>query len=626
MSHKSLFLLMFLLLGLSFLNCKKEVGSTPVSGDSLAHPQLLLLENEEVEIQELIASDPIWEQVYFAILEASNSIFKKDLLQRQLIGRRLLSVSRECIRRVFYLSFAYRMTGNERFFARAEEEMLAVANFSDWNPSHFLDVAEMTLGMAIGYDWLYDKLSESSRIAIRQAIKTKGLEPSFDSNYNWFITSTNNWNQVCNAGMAFGAIAVSGVYPDLAQRVIDRAVESIELPMGVYQPDGAYPEGYAYWGYGTTMNILLLNALEKALGTDYGLTNMPGFMETAGFLEHTLAPSGLCFNWGDCNLGGSIKPAMFWFAQKANDPGLLFMERKFLQANDFSSFTGNRFLPALIIWGKNTSLNNIPEPAEKVWVGQGANPVAMMRTSWTDPQAIYVGFKAGSPAVNHGHMDIGSFIMEADGVRWASDFGSQDYESLESKGIQVFGRTQDAQRWRIFRFNNLAHNTLTIDDELQHVSGYAKIDRHSDDPAFPFAISDISSVYNGQLKEAQRGVGIIQEKYVIVQDELKTQDHNTKIRWTMLTTAHVTLQEKGATLIEDGKTLQLNVIGPDELQMKTWSTTPTTDYDAPNPGTTLLGFEYEMPANSSQRFQVLLVPSAALDQVEAFDVPLADWK
>ncbi|NJK99000.1 MAG: heparinase, partial [Bacteroidales bacterium] len=75
-----------------------------------------------------------------------------------------------------------------------------------------------------------------------------------------------------------------------------------------------------------------------------------------------------------------------------------------------------------MIWGKGIPLDKIKEPASKVWMGQGANPVCLMRTSWNDPNAIYVGFKAGSPSVNHGHMDIGSFIMEADGVRWASDF------------------------------------------------------------------------------------------------------------------------------------------------------------------------------------------------------------
>ena len=37
-------------------------------------------------------------------------------------------------------------------------------------------------------------------------------------------------------------------------------------------------------------------------------------------------------------------------------------------------------------------------------MGQGANPVCMMRTSWADSNALFLGFKAGSPSVNHGHM------------------------------------------------------------------------------------------------------------------------------------------------------------------------------------------------------------------------------
>ncbi len=50
------------------------------------------------------------------------------------------------------------MTGDPQFKDRAEQEMLGVAAFPDWNPPHFLDVGEMTTAMAIGYDWLYDVL------------------------------------------------------------------------------------------------------------------------------------------------------------------------------------------------------------------------------------------------------------------------------------------------------------------------------------------------------------------------------------------------------------------------------------------------------------------------------------
>jgi hypothetical protein len=120
-------------------------------------------------------------------------------------------------------------------------------------------------------------------------------------------------------------------------------------------------------------------------------------------------------------------------------------------------------------------------------------------------------------------------------------------------------------------------------------------------------------------------VGIIGEQYVLVQDEISTLDKPTKIRWSMLTPALVSLQEHGATLIEDGKTLYLRVEGPDGLEMKTWSTDPGTDYDAPNPGTTLVGFEYEMPAGASETFRVFLVPEDASGSVAPFDKALAEW-
>ncbi len=620
----------FLLLNVGFFllfssfGCDKnemdENGDIP-SG----HPRILLLEGEEQQIKELIASDPTWEKMHQAILAECSKILAKPPVERVLIGRRLLDKSRECLKRVFYLSYAYRMTGKQAYFIRAEQEMLAVAEFSDWNPSHFLDVAEMTMGLAIGYDWLYDKLSESSREKISSAIIFKGLNPSYDSEYNWFLTATHNWNQVCNAGMTYGALAVMDEQPELAQKTINRAFESIVLPMKDYQPDGAYPEGYGYWGYGSSFNVMFLSAVEKALGIDKGLTATPGFQETAGYLGHILAPSGKCFNYSDCGLGGSLNAAMFWFAEKANNPSLLWSENKFLQMDDFSKFAGDRLLPAIMIWGKNIPLAQISEPSEKIWPGQGPNPVAMMRTSWTDEKTIYLGFKAGSPSVNHGHMDIGSFVMEADGVRWASDPGMQNYESLESKGMSIFGRTQDAQRWTIYRMNNHSHNVLTINDELQRVSGYAKIDKTSGNEGFRFAVSDISSVYNGQLKKAVRGVAIKDEKYVIVRDEIETLDKATKVKWAMFTFAEVELENQSATLTIGDKKLYLKVNGPASLTMKTWSTAPTNDYDAANPGTVMVGFECEIPANTSENIEVMLIPGKSIGEATPLNKSLSNW-
>lgn len=592
---------------------------------SVPHPRILLLKGEERRIGQSVAESASWKKMHEAILAECNLILEVQPVERIQIGRRLLDKSREALRRIFHLSYAWRMTGDQKYFDRCEKEMLAISSFSDWNPSHFLDVGEMTMAMAIGYDWLYPNLSDESKKAIREAIVYKGIYPSLDPKYNSWLRVSNNWNQVCNAGMTFGALAVAEDHPGLAQNILERAIASIPLSMDEYKPGGAYPEGYGYWGYGTSFNVLFLSAVEKVFATDFGLNKAPGFLQTAGFLQNMTGVSGTCFNWGDAGLGGSLNPAMFWLAQKNNDPSLLWVEKTYLQRDDYSRFTRDRLLPAIMIWGIDLPLEKVTEPKIKAWKGQGANPVAMMRTSWTDPNAIYVGFKAGSPSVNHGHMDVGSFIVEAEGIRWASDFGMQDYESLESKGIQLFGRTQDAQRWTVFRLNNYVHNTLTIDSQLQQVKGYAKIDQFSDKPDFMYAVSDISSVYENQLASAKRGIAIVDQKYVVVRDELTSPNKSTTVRWTMLTSATPSLGKNSISLTKDGKKLVLKVSTPAKIKMKTWTTQSTTSYDAANPGTILVGFECEIPANTTESFEILLIPEKEIRNAEFLHKPLSKW-
>lgn len=610
-----------LILGL--LSCNKDGDLPDPVPINSGHPRLLLLEGEEEQIRDLIDSDETWKKMHFAILEKSTSLLGSPVLERKLTGKRLLSVSREAYKRIFFLSYSYRLTGDEKYLNRAEDEMVAVSRFEDWNPSHFLDVAEMTTAVAIGYDWLFSDLSERARLEVRSAILMKGIKPS-QSGTHWWLRSENNWNQVCHAGMVFGALAIQEDYPDLAVEIINRAFKYITIPMEQYLPDGVYPEGYGYWGYGSTFNVLFLSAMEKYLGTDRGLMNNQGFLNSGHFLKHMLTPTGGNFTWSDCGTGTNLKPAMFWFAEKTKDPSVLWSEKRFLENNNFDKFKGIRELPAIMIWGKDIPMNSIVEPEEKFWMGQGSNPVAMMRSDWTD-QAVYMGFKAGSPSVNHGHMDVGSFIMEANGVRWATDLGSQDYNSLESLGMKIFGKGQDAERWTIFRMNTFSHNVLIVDNQQQRVDGYAKIDRSSNSEDFMFSVSDISEVYKGQLKKAKRGVALKDLEYTIIQDEFETLNKSTIIRWNMVTYSSVDLEEKGATLTDKEKVLKLKVNGPDNLVMRTWSTAPVNNYDAENPGTIMVGFECEIPANTKEIFEVMLVPSSAEEKGQFINKTLNEW-
>ena len=93
----------------------------------------------------------------------------------------------------------------------------------------------------------------------------------------------------------------------------------------------------------------------------------------------------------------------------------------------------------------------------------------------------------------------------------------------------------------------------------------------------------------------------------------------------MVTYADVTLGDQEARLWEEGKTLYLKVRGPQNLQMKTWSTAPTNNYDAENPGTIMVGFECEVPADINETFEVMLVPQAVEAEAQFLNITLDEW-
>lgn len=572
-----------------------------------AHPRLLMTDKQVAQIQADLKSQVDTQAFYKAMLAKADGILGQAPVKRVKTGRRLLSVSRECLDRVIHLSAAYRFAGEKTYLQRAEKEMLAAASFSDWNPSHFLDVAEMTAALAIGYDWLYDDLSKASRLTIRQAILKKGIEPSL-KNTGW-VRGNNNWNQVCNGGITLGALAIMEDQPDLARKIVHRAINGVQVVMKHYEPDGAYPEGPGYWVYGTSYNVVLLAALESALGTDFNLSKAPGFANCASYYQHVTGPTGLYFNYPDSGSRGGFQPPVFWFAQKYNQPSLAWHQHQLWKdalAHDPSELVQSRFAPLILAWCDIAQA----VPQDLCWRGRGSNPVAMFRTSWTDPDATYLAIKGGSPGVSHGHMDVGSFVLDADGVRWVVDLGPESYNKIESRGMNLWGRSQDAERWTIFRYNNLSHSTLVVDGKHQIIDGSAPIIRFSKEKSFPHVVFDMSKVYQGQLAQALRGASLLSTGQVVIQDEFTGADRPTTVRWAMVTRATVSITgDKNALLTKDGKTMRLTVITDKKTQLQTYSTAPKADYDASNPGTRLIGFELSLSAGEAARTAVFMSPS-----------------
>lgn len=572
-----------------------------------SHPRLLLPKGEENKIKQGIDANSSLQNVHKRIINECDEFLRQPPVERVMEGKRLLAISRIALKRIYYLSYAYRIMDDERYAQRAKEEMLAVCDFQDWNPSHFLDVGEMVMGLAIGYDWLHTYLDEQTKLKICNAILEKGFNEAKDTKNAWFYRRANNWNSVCNSGLVFGALALFDKIPETSKEVIEKAMDTNPIALACYGPDGGYPEGFGYWGYGTSFQVLLSAALESALGTDGGLSYAPGFMQSARFIQYMTAPSGDSFCFYDSPITAESNMMMFWFAKKTNDLSILSLEKKYLEEAD-TRFAEDRLLPSLIIFASDIDFNEIKAPKDSFWFNKGETPVYIYREGWQNATDTYLGLKGGSPSTSHGHMDAGSFVFEKDGVRWAMDLGMQTYYNLENKGIDLWNMNQDGQRWDVFRLNNMAHNTLTINKGRHLVNSFAPITKIFMSDDLKGGQVNLSSTFANSLKGAIRTIQLDNENNLLISDCISTQEEkDAEVMWVMVTSADAkVIDQRSIELSKNGKKMLLTVDSSITVTMKTWSNEPKIFFDSPNPGTIRIGFETTVPQNTEETFNVQL--------------------
>lgn len=591
----------------------------------VSHPRILLTDGMEEQLLNNITYDSIWNIIQQRTIKACDDLISTKPLKRVDVGRRMLNISREALYRIFMLSYAYRVTKDMKYAKRAEIELCEVCQYKDWNPSHFLDVAEMTMGVSIGYDWLYPILSKSTRKMIRNAILEKGLLPSMDVKYNDFLYRNTNWNQVCNTAMTYGAIAIIEDEPELAENIIKRSIESIRKPMLKYEPDGAYPEGYGYWQYGTTYNVMFVALMEQIYGTDFGLSDMPGFMRSPYYIKHMVGPTLLPFNFGDSADGMRLNTSLFWFARKKNDVTLIDYEvYNLLNLEEYDYDQYRRMLPSIFVFGniiKLSSRQNVN--LSNIFVAQNETPVCLMRSSWNTKDAVYLGIKGGTPSDNnHTHLDAGSFVMDALGVRWAIDLGPQDYTSLEGHGLSIWDNSQNSDRWKVYRYTNLAHNIFSFNDELFNVNGNGKIKYYSDDPKNIEVTLDLTSMYNN-LCLAEREVAIINSSFVRIKDSICLAEKGGNIVWRMFTKANPKIIDGYLQLQQDGKYLFIFV--PKGAILFISKVNPPNNFDEPCHGTYEVGYKISLPAYSKTSLTTKLIP-VSKTQISEIGNKVADWQ
>jgi hypothetical protein len=350
----------------------------------------------------------------------------------------------------------------------------------------------------------------------------------------------------------------------------------------------------SYWGYASKYNAWLFSALLNTYNSTRGLDDLPGVRQAARFPLYmsgagavTVANSSLTWDWADSHSPPLWQPfGSFW--------GSAFDERA---AAYFSRVVSRAVAPEVVhaaAWGgfvEATAFFDARGAAADV----EALPTAVVydyaqlgvfRSAWLAAQQNYVGFKGGDSRWNHAHMDLGSFVFDFAGQRFAEDLGGDSYELPG-----YFG----PQRWSYLRLNSHGHNCVLFGNASQ-VLADANITAFSSAPAARqgvlvdgWGIVDLSRAYAGagQPASVRRGfVSLRNSSALVIVDEFT--DARSNVSFQLHTRAAATLGGASAALTLGGVDATLAVLqaSTDCAALQAWAAVelapilPSPPYDS----------------------------------------------
>jgi hypothetical protein len=596
--------------------CRADGGAVAAQGTGgvlaglrAARPRLLTTPTDLATLETRLAADEIGGRWRAALLREAERLLARAPVDYTLEPRRpvLLPTSREVLKRTETLGVAWLLTRDARYAMRLAAEMERVCAFDSWNPSHFLDVAEMTMAVALAHDWCHDVVTAKQRDTMATALIEKGLKPGLEQHRrrSFWTRATHNWNLVCNGGMAAGALSVADAEPALATEILDLSIASARRAFASYGPDGGWDEGASYWDYATQYAVFFVAALDSALGQDFGLSATPGFARAGDFRLHMEGPTGKLFNFADGGETTRATPALMWTARRFDRPidAWIVGRQPTIAGTGVLWFHPGRSAPQALQLPLDAHFRHVE--------------AASLRGAWNDRAATWIGFKAGDNAANHSNLDIGTFVLDAGGERFAIDLGADDYA--------LPGYFDPKRRFGYYRLGTSGQNTLLIDGANQPATARAAIAGLRDDGGFARAVAEMTAAYPAARRVA-RGVALLHRRSAIVADEIVL-EAGQGLRWQMHTRAEITLEGPRATLRQGAARVDVEILSPVSGALFAAEPAMRATPENPNAGIKRLFVDLPVAPGPSRLTVLVRVPGAppAPALLARAAQPLARW-
>lgn len=475
--------------------------------------------------------------------------YAKDLLNKDTVyvsdpSARILGTGVEAEKRIISLAMVYLVEGDEAYAERAWRELCCITELSEWCKSVLLDNSAFTRAAAMGYDWLYNYLSEERRAAVSDAICTKGLDiitdiydnpekyktsanPTGASQYGAIFGETNHSTHN-NSHYATAALAIARERPRYAAKITAHAMKALEPGFEKMKPDGGYIEGTGYWSFAVPPVARMMSAMKTSIG------NMCGYDKRDEILKSAYYPI-----YCQSSVGNMVFNDMYPYI-KTEEQEIYFLAAAAGDRSLADLCVSRGFKGALLpLWYDfREAGDEIKLPKDRRFEGVD---VVTMRSTWENGYELFAGFRVGRVKCTHGDVNSGYFAFDALGERWVSAHGLEDY-AVEG----YWDASPNGKRWEYYCKRAEANNCIVINPSLgpgQNILGEARTEKFESCDENAFAIADLTESYSDYAIKYKRGVSLFDGRQKFkVQDEIELKSES-ELYWFMNTAADIKISD-----------------------------------------------------------------------------------
>ena len=354
-----------------------------------------------------------------------------------------------------------------------------------------IDLGSSHLGseLALAHYLLGDKLAPGTRTLINATVRARVLDPframvRGERSPNWWLTTTNNWNSVCLAGVTGAGLALVKDRHERAFYVAAAEQYSRNFLRG-FTADGYCSEGLGYWNYGFGRYALLSELVRRATDGRLDLLEAGAARQPAQFGRRVEIVGGVYPSFSDCSMGTRPDSALMDYlacqgpSEPANEPRFRGSPGRgsLAQALAFGFARGRD--------GSRFADGGAAGAPLRTWFEEAG--VLICRPASGTETKFGAALKGGHNAEHHNHNDVGSFIVVV-----------RDRPVLVDPGTEVYtARTFSGRRYESNVLNSYGHSVPVVAGRLQQTGSEARgrVLKHEFTDAVDTIAIDLSSAY-----------------------------------------------------------------------------------------------------------------------------------